>query len=112
MKRPVICVDFDGTLHDIAHPVPGRKMGPPMPGAVGAIKTLCMTHEVVVLTAQPRSAHITDWLFYYGFPRMQVTNVKPQADAYIDDKGIRFVDWHDCLRKVFDYAQTATWRTS
>lgn len=90
-----ICLDFDGVLHDAAHPIPHRQMGPPIEGALDAVRILRRHHTLVVCTARPRVEHVCDWLNYYGFgfARSDVTNTKPQADIYLDDKGVHFEDW-------------------
>jgi hypothetical protein len=95
-------VDFDRTLHDTEHPVEGRKMGPPLPGALDAIRTLVESgHTVVVFTvrahAPSRIKVVADWLAYYQFPKMDITNVKYWADCYIDDRAYRHTDWTDTL---------------
>lgn len=44
---------------------------------------------------------IIDWLskhwFKQWFHYSEVSNNKPTAMAYIDDKAIRFINWHDTL---------------
>ncbi len=30
---------------------------------------------------------------YYKLPFNEITNIKPQADHYIDDKAIKFENW-------------------
>lgn len=98
----VICIDFDRTLHDMDHPVAGRKMGPPIESARTAVQVL-MSHgyEVVVLTCQVNHEYIRDWLRYYGFPALRVTNVKPVAVAYVDDRAVRFTgSWLDTMAQL------------
>lgn len=93
-----ICLDFDGVLHDAANPVPGRRMGLPLPGALDAVKFLARRHTLLIYTARvhapDRAQHILDWLTYYGFPQIGVRAFKPVADLYVDDKGFRFTGWH------------------
>lgn len=97
-----MCVDFDHVIHDAAHPCTGRRMGGPMVGAKDALRLLeGEGYDIVVLTAN-RTAHIHDWLEFYSFPPYEVTNTKPPAVAYIDDKGIRFTTWRDCLQQLYD----------
>ena len=38
------------------------------------------------------------WLYHNGFPEMRVGNLKMNAVAYIDDRGIRFTNWQDICR--------------
>jgi hypothetical protein len=105
----VVCLDFDGVLHDNLHPISGRRMGPPMPGAVEACHRLIANgNHLIVCTANHLSPahpgqaarlgnHIEQWLHYWKFPveLMPVTNVKPLADVYVDDKGLAFTSWGD-----------------
>lgn len=101
-----ICVDFDKTIHDQDHPMPGHRMGPPMPGAVEGMKKLNMQgHTLIVFTARAtghaeRKA-VEDWLHHFGVPYKMVTNIKPiHAVLYIDDRGYRFHNWDQTLRDV------------
>lgn len=91
----VIAVDFDRTVHDIDHPVEGRRMGPPMPGAVEGMQALkARGHELVVFTARPDPTHVEAWLRFYGIPFARVTNVKDATfDVILDDRAIRFTSW-------------------
>lgn len=88
-----ICLDFDGVLHDAAHPVPGRRMGPPCAGALEAVQVLRRHHELVVCTARNDADHVLAWLTYWKFPRLEVSMTKPLADVYVDDKGLHHQDW-------------------
>lgn len=101
----IIAVDFDGVVHDRAHPVPGRRMGPPVEGAVAALTGLVAAgHTVIVHTVWGGTDHgrqvIERWLGYYGVPYSGVTNEKPRADVYMDDKAVRFTTWADFLAGV------------
>jgi hypothetical protein len=106
----IVCLDFDGVLHDAAHPKPGRRMGPPIAGAYEAVRALLRRgHVVLVHTARAQTeaqlVHVSDWLDYYGFPNeVRVVLAKPAADVYLDDKGLRFRgDWDATLVQVESY---------
>jgi hypothetical protein len=98
-----VCLDFDGVLHDASNPVPGRRMGPPMSGALDAVLWLWHEqHQLVICTANnvspdPSKNHIKAWLRYYQFPEIPVVREKPMADCYIDDKALRFDNWGQAL---------------
>jgi hypothetical protein len=103
MKPKRIAIDFDGVLIDGQH-IP-RKIeiatGVPKPDAVEAVHFLVgLGFECYVLTS--RASHewpeVKEWLRKYGFPDMEVTNLKMNAVAYIDDRGIRFTNWQDICR--------------
>lgn len=93
-----ICLDFDGVLHDAQHPLKGRKMGPPIDGALqGVYQLKAEQHTLVIHTAraqtEAQAKHIYAWLLFYGFPRIAVSVPKPIAHVYVDDRGMRFTSW-------------------
>lgn len=100
----VIAIDFDGTLHDIDNPVPGRKMGPPMPGAVEAVKRIAAHHDIVVFTVRGDQPYIREWLAYWGFPKpVAITNVKNGAfELIIDDRAVHYSGGIDAWRELVD----------
>ena len=102
-----IVLDFDGVLHDAAHPIAGRKMGPPVEGALAAVHHLIdQGHELVIHTCRWRpeidgpANHILQWLDYWKFPKLTVSMLKPVADLYIDDRGYHFTDWASAVSYV------------
>ncbi len=101
-----ICVDFDGVIHKYSE---GYKDGTlydaEMPGAGNAIRKLIGSgYEIVIFTARHTSQfkEIRTWLKKFIGPvhtsKMKITNIKPPAIAYIDDRGIRFTNWEDMLK--------------
>lgn len=92
-----ICLDFDGVIHSYHlgyHD--GTIYGEMMEGSVEAIKVLQKRgYTLVVLTAREDVSGIQQWIFEKCGIRLPVTNVKPKAIAYIDDRGIRFTNWKD-----------------
>lgn len=110
----ILAIDFDGVVHDFKNPVAGRRMGGPMiadsngsslfdrMGAVEAMQYLDNEgHELILHTVRGGSEqHIIDWCNYYHVPFHSITNVKPNADAYIDDKAIRFMSWGQTIREL------------
>lgn len=94
----ILAIDFDGTIHDDAHPVEGRRMGPPIPGAKEALEAYRRKgHTIIIHTVRGGSPeHIEAWMKYYGIPFDRVTNIKPMkpsADLFIDDKARQFIGW-------------------
>jgi hypothetical protein len=53
-------------------------------------------HRLVILTARPKDTHhaIEGWLKGNGVRADQITNVKPPAEAYIDDRAIEWPKNH------------------
>ena len=97
-----ICLDYDRVLHAIDDPLPGRKMGPPVTGALAGVEALQQDgHKLIICTARNlgslKKNHVTDWLDYYEFPKIPVVKEKPVADAYCDDLGYRFCGWANCV---------------
>lgn len=90
----VICVDFDRTLMDHENVAPGHKMGYPEQGAVEALELLSRKYKIVILTSRTPAQHriVEQWLNYFNIPFDRVTNVKPEAIAYIDDRAVRYQD--------------------
>jgi hypothetical protein len=101
----IICVDFDDTLMDTSRVPFGKRLGPPMAGAVSAMVNLASRGYTLVVftvrggTPESRKA-VEDWCDYFKIPFSTVTNIKVNADAYIDDKGIKFTSWSQTLNDI------------
>lgn len=98
--RVIICLDFDGVIHDTSTVPKGRKMGRPVKGAGQAVYDLQKAgHTVVIHTSRVQQesqlGHVYDWLAYFGFYQIEVCLAKPPADVYVDDKGLRFTGWEN-----------------
>lgn len=73
----------------------------PKKGALDSIRLLLnLGHEVCIFTANPEPERVKEWLSFYEFPDLRVTNIKEHANVYIDDRAIRFTNWND-IRKYF-----------
>lgn len=95
----IICLDFDGTIHDPDNREPGYRMGKPVEGALEAVQyLLSQGHTLMIHSARvqshPQRTHVNQWLDYFGFPKeLECVVEKPLADIYVDDKGYRFTTW-------------------
>lgn len=113
----LLAIDFDGVLHDIDNPVEGRRMGAPIEGARESMLALEDDgHTLVIHTVRAvvpidegydealarRVKHIEDWLEFYHIPYHEVTAIKPNADAFLDNKGIHFVSWGSAMQSIND----------
>lgn len=104
MKK-VLALDFDRVIHDFDHPVEGRRMGPPMPEAVEYLERLrgaghhMIIHTLWASTPAGREA-VERWLQYWRIYPHPVTNIKPRADFYVDDKGVQFTTWADTYKEL------------
>lgn len=98
-----ILIDFDGVIHKASR---GYQEGviydEPTPNCVYSINNLInQGYEVVIFTARTEGDYpnIIKWLKDYGFPELDITNVKPQdALCFIDDRAIRFTNWSDIVK--------------
>ena len=100
-----LAIDFDGTIHDPTNKKPGYKLGQPIPGAPEALKmlkdqgALIVIHSIWADTEQKQKA-ISDWCHYFHVPYDFITNMKPDCDFYIDDRGLRFESWAQTLDEI------------
>ena len=100
-----IAVDFDGVIHLYAQ---GWKDGTvyddPVPFAFDEIQKLIDEgFDVVIHTTRTDHEAIREWLTFHDAPwrgMVEITNIKPKAIAYIDDRAVRFTNWID-IRKMF-----------
>lgn len=114
-KQKTICVDFDGVIHSYTHGWQnGEVYGDLIEGSKECMKFFIdKGYRVVILTAriQPKysdseeqKGKMTEWLTKNGFLLDQhyheVTNNKPSAIMYIDDKAVRFTNWREMKELV------------
>lgn len=97
-----IAIDFDGVVHDFKNPVSGRRMGNPIDGTKRALDTLkSRGYEIIIFSYWAKDdlsiKTIADWLDYFNCPYDDITNIKPNAIAYIDDRGIKFTNWQEII---------------
>ncbi len=101
-SKRVLAIDFDGVIHDHKHPVEGRRMGAPMEGTKEALTQLHYRYKLIIFTIWKPESHktIEDFMKFYELPYDEITNIKPQADFYIDDKAITFTNWGRMLEQL------------
>lgn len=112
-----ISVDLDGVIHKYSGGFrDGRLYDAPVPGARDALaKLVAAGFTVVICTTRlnpgwgkqdvaNQYANISEWLgdndFQQGVHFHELTNNKPAANWYIDDRAIRFTNWED-TKKYF-----------
>lgn len=109
-------LDFDGVIHWYRRGWQGGKIyDPPMPGAIEGIQTIMEVEAVVVFTARTDLDAVCEWLESHGIEcvsqedwdsarspgervnafwnemgRVLVTNRKPAATHYLDDRAVVF----------------------
>lgn len=97
----ILGIDFDNTIHDIDNPIPGRKMGRPIEGSQEALEDLHQSgHKIIVHTVRGKSKAVADWLDYWDISYDEITNIKPNADWFIDDRNIEFDTWQNVMTKL------------
>lgn len=106
-RRRTLALDFDGVLHSYTRgwtgPVPED---PPEPGAAEFARRMAETCDLVCLTTRADTGEggtaVESWLHRHGFPPMAVTDRKPPAVAYVDDRAVRYHagNWEECARRV------------
>ena len=94
-----VAIDLDGVIHAYSKGYnDGTLYDPPMPGVYEALKEIEDAHlDIVIYTARTNIPDVKAWLKQWHLPPYEVTNTKPTAIAYIDDRAIRFVNWRQTL---------------
>lgn len=100
----ILAIDFDGVIHDFKHPLVGRRMGTPIAGCKESLDTLKrLGHKIIVHTVwgddKGRPA-IEKFMKYYELSYDEITNIKPNADVYLDDKAMFFYSWRKALDDI------------
>lgn len=97
MGQRGVAVDFDGVLHSYTSGWKGAEIVPdaPVPGGQEFVRDLMYAGYTPVVHSSRASSHagrdaIVSWLQYHGFPEMHVTQFKPAALVYLDDRAMRF----------------------
>lgn len=107
-----IAVDFDGVIHKNSKGYyDGTIYDDPVDGAKEALESLSERYDVVIFTTKAKSDRglingktgtelVWEWLDKNGMAKYvtKVTSEKPRAVAYIDDKGLKFVDWETTIK--------------
>jgi len=110
--KPVICVDFDGVIHNYSGWKGEDVFEEPIEGSQQAIRDLqALGYRVILFTCRKDSPPIRKWLKENGFTfdginttkfNPQGTNdMKPSAEWYIDDHAVKFSgSWMDTINWI------------
>jgi hypothetical protein len=108
MKRPIICLDFDGVVHSYTSGWRGARNipDPPVAGAIEFILEALRHYDVVIHSSRARYwggiSAMRRWLRFHagnlwwdtpagpGIEDVRFTRWKPSAVVTIDDRAIRF----------------------
>lgn len=109
MKKPgvnpapkTVAIDFDGVLADYHGWKDEDTLDPPMPGVREFVQRVWEAGYQVVIHTTRKPDRVYQWLADYGFPiEIGVSNRKPKAMVYIDDRGFRFTgDWEAAFQAI------------
>jgi hypothetical protein len=94
VSRKTVAVDFDGVLRD-----PDNQ---PLAGARNGVRQLARSYRLVVFTTRKDLEWVRGWLAEHGLGRFfaDVTNLKPNAVVYLDDRAVRFDRWEGTFAQV------------
>ena len=109
-------LDFDGVIHKNSKGFhDGTIYDEPLDDAIESVKYLNETlgYDLVIYTCKATPERplvngktgielVWEWLDKHGIKNnvKDVTYIKPNAIAYIDDKGIRFSNLKDCINEI------------
>ena len=103
-----IAVDFDGVIHAYRQGWQGGVIyDDPVEGAFDGIRKLVKEGYLVVIhttraETPERTQSVRDWLHKHGaadLANLEITNTKPKAIGYIDDRAVRFTNWEDIRKR-------------
>lgn len=90
-KRLTVAVDFDGVLNKYSGWNGENDLSTPQSGVQYFLKKLNEKYGVIVFTVRDKDK-VKEWLKKYELDRyvIHVTDIKPKAVAYIDDRAIKY----------------------
>ena len=89
-KENIVSVDFDAVLSQYDGWKGEEVTGKPIDGAKEFILNLIDSgYKPIVFTAR-KPETISNWLKEFGFPDIEVTNIKYPSLVYIDDRCVKF----------------------
>jgi hypothetical protein len=92
MKVPTIAIDFDGVCNTYEGWEGKDVEYPPAPGVEAFFTSLrAQGWEIIIFTCRPKLI-VRKWFKRYNLTRLiaGVTNKKPIATIYLDDRGLQF----------------------
>ncbi len=92
MKKLTLAIDLDGTIRN---PTTDDLM-PDTLKVFAIAKKRCW--KIIIFTARTDHEWVRQWLEAHGIVGYPITNIKPAATHFIDDKNIRFVSWEQAIR--------------
>lgn len=102
--KKTVAVDFDGVLNEYRG-FDEKNLYTPRKGAKEFLETLTHDYTVIVHTSRDRFK-VEQWLRKYNLDKYvrRVSNTKPPAVAYIDDRAINYDDdYMEVLKKLDNF---------
>lgn len=113
-ENDTVAIDFDGVIHKYSKGwQDGSIYDEPVEGVAEALYLLSLNYNLCIYTARTDKKAIEKWMeekVWGGKNQslkptggIEITNLKPPALAYIDDRGLRFKNWAqamECIRKI------------
>ena len=109
-NKRIIAVDFDGVIHEYSQGWwNGSIYDGPVNGALDALLKLKKNFDIIIFTTREDHGAIRQWIriqaeiYLFNTEELNtllelpITNKKPLAFAFIDDRAIRFTNWKDML---------------
>ena len=111
-----LAIYFDGVIHKSSKSFhDGTIYDDPVDGVEDALKKLSKDYILIIYTCKANPERplvngktgielIWEWLKKYNLNKYieDITYIKPNAKYYIDDKGIRFTDWNQTIKEVYE----------
>ncbi len=95
--KKLLLLDFDGVLSEFDGKFEEGIAGKPLPNARKAVFLLLRDYRLKVFTTRDPKL-VKGWLAEFGFPSLDVTDVKEPCSIHIDDRAICFEGvWNDQL---------------
>lgn len=91
-ERPIVCVDLDGVLNVYDGWRGADHFHPPRPGAREFLEGLKQRNYSVIIHTTRWAPHVWEWIRMHGLEKCvdEVTDKKPPAHVFIDDRAICF----------------------
>lgn len=103
MSFPILAIDFDDTICDTKNRQKG-KMGAPTLGAKEAVTELHKKNHIVIFTTRATNERsinvVAEWLKYFDIPFDDITNIKPDATHFIDNRAVHFQSWAQVMHQL------------
>ena len=114
MMTKVIAIDFDGTLFEYDGWKNSNHYGEPIDGAKETVEKLCdKGFKIMIFTTRGNEEGVKEALEEYDIPydyinenphtpsEAEISDVKPPANYYIDDRAIAFKgDWEEVKDEI------------